>query len=237
MPPKHLFSSILFVALFMPLFCATAWAQLDVLPAYDAEVVGWVQEAEGSANLVEPSGNVRPATVQAEVLAQDTLTTGADGRLQVVFRDKTVIALGADSKLLVKDVMDLEGGGQFNLQFIEGVARVVTSEVVSANPDKFEMETPLGTIGIRGTEFGSLISDGREAHLLYEGGPVLFSDEQILASDAAELMRQACEKLGTARYLTEKVLYSLSSTQLQLRMEMREQLKEILELQAKYRCQ
>lgn len=236
MIPKHLPLSALFLSLTMMFLCAPALAQIDILPAETGEVVGWVQEAEGSAGLVEPSGNVRPAAVQAEVMASDTLTTGADGRLQVIFKDKTMIALGGDSRLLVKDVMDLDGGGQYDLEFIQGVARVVTSEVVSANPDKFEMGTPLGTIGIRGTEFGSLVAAGREAHLLYEGGPVLFSDEQILSTDAAELMREACEKLGSARYLTEKVLYSLSSTQMRLKREMKDQLDEIIQLQEKYRC-
>lgn len=235
MTPKRFLSSLFFVFL---LCCSTgAWAQVASLPAQSAVPVGWVQEVQGTASLVEPSGNVRPANVQAEVMAQDTLTTGADGRLQVIFKDKTVIALGENSQLKVMDVMDLGGGGQYDLKFLQGVARVVTSEVVKSNPDKFAMETPLGTIGIRGTEFGSLIRDGHEAHLLYEGGPVLFTDEQILAADSAAMMRQACEKLETARYLTEKVLYSLSSTQFQLKQDMRKQLEEITAMQQKYRCQ
>ena len=221
------------LALFQVVTAAPGLAQ-DA--AQGTVVVGWVQKAEGSVSLVEPSGDIRPAAVQAEVMARDTVATGADGRAQIVFTDRTMLALGGDSRLLVKDAMDMDGGGRLDLEFIEGAARVVASEVLSANPDNFQLGTPLGRIGIRGTEFGSLVATDHEAHLLYEGGPVVYTDEQGLPGDNAALKADACEKLATARDMTEAALGWLKGSDFKQRQAMKRQLADIEEKRAQLAC-
>ncbi len=198
-------------------------------------VVGWVQKSEGSVTLVDSSGAGRPAEVQAGVMANDTLTTGPDGRLQVVFKDKTMLALGNDSRLLVKDAMDMDGGGRLDLEFLQGVARVVASEILSAKPEAFSMRTPLGGIGIRGTEFGSLAAADHESHVLYEGGPVICTFRQ--ESGEAEALRvEACQKLAHARELTEYALGWVKPNQFKEKNRMTNQLADIEEKQASLGC-
>lgn len=85
------------------------------LIAYAAEAedparVGFVNKAENEAEIVSASG-ATAATVGTAVHMKDELRTGANGRLQVTFRDNTVLTLGENASVLIdRYVFDPEKG-------------------------------------------------------------------------------------------------------------------------------
>src|SRR5262245_26732889 len=61
--------------------------------AEGAEPVGPVNKVQNAAQVVSASGSVA-AVIGTEVRMKDELRTGPDARLQVTFRDNTVLTLG-----------------------------------------------------------------------------------------------------------------------------------------------
>ncbi len=143
--------------------------------AYAAGAVGWVQEARGTVTLVT-KGKAAPVKVGTAVQAQDRLKTGVNSRVQVMFKDKTTLALAADSECLIGDVY-LEKPDKslvtLTLEFFKGTFDVLAGRAAKLNPERFQVKTPMVSLGVRGTEFASAVDGRNETHGLYAGGPVV----------------------------------------------------------------
>jgi hypothetical protein len=66
----------------------------------DATSVGVVSKVENEAQVISASGAIT-ATVSTPVHMKDELRTGADARLQVTFRDNTVLTLGEHASIVM----------------------------------------------------------------------------------------------------------------------------------------
>lgn len=187
--------------------CTLLWAVCAA-----AAPVGYVQEAVGDARILCADESVKVAAEKMPVQESDTLITGQGSRMQVMFTDRSVLALGEDSELKVYSVMSQFGSGMTSLGMLKGTMRVITGKVVSENPDKFLVESPLGVIGIRGTEFASLVDGERETHALLEGGPVVYTTTQNLGGDYSNNRKELCAKAFDAleSYQEARELYDQS---------------------------
>ena len=79
-----------------------------------------------------------------------------------MFSDGTVLAMGPESLFAVDAFVNEWGqdkrlGNRAAFSCGPGVFRAVTGAISDRNPRALSVETPLGAIGIRGTDFGSLI--------------------------------------------------------------------------------
>lgn len=164
--------AMFFVAMILAVFMA--------LPAIAAEQgpAGWVQKASGEAYVIRDGGIKDKAAYDVPVMLADSVSTGAGATLQIMFRDETIIALGENSLVAVVDVFTPNGEGSFSMQLLKGTARMVSGKIARENSDKFEIRTPLGSIGIRGTDFGFLSDPGKDVVMLFAGGPVIYTDMQ-----------------------------------------------------------
>lgn len=106
----------------------------------------------------------------APINTGDELNTGAGARLVVKFNDGTVLTLGENTQLLLNDwqynnkAQDNHAGFKLGA----GVFRMITGAITQqANPD-LNIETPIGSIGVRGTDFwgGYLDPDAIDVILL-----------------------------------------------------------------------
>lgn len=169
------------------------------VPAWAADPVGYVQTVSGEAHVVDTGGAARAAAVDMAIMPEETLRTGMGGQMQVMFIDRSILAMGEDSEIAVLDAYSPDGEGSLAMRFFRGTARVLTSEILSRNPEAFTMETPLGLIGIRGTEFGLFLDGEREVVGLFEGGPVLYTDTQAMAQGGGDACQALAEALEEAR--------------------------------------
>jgi hypothetical protein len=69
-----------------------------------------------------------------------------------MFEDKTRLVLGESSKMTIDQYVysGKKSGLLFDLS--HGMFRTVTGKIVEANPEGFNMRTPLATVGIRGSD-------------------------------------------------------------------------------------
>jgi hypothetical protein len=160
--------------------------------------VGWVQEAKGEALVLSSGGASRKAAVEMGVESSETLKTGAGGRLQVMFKDKTTLALDENSEIQVKDVyLDAAQPDKqrFWVKLVKGTVGFLTGALIRQKPERFKVEAPLGYLGVRGTEFAIAADTGKDTFGLYEGGPVVVTASA--GGDAAKL-QEICKQLDIA---------------------------------------
>jgi len=116
--------------------------------------IGTVKEASGSASIVSSAGR-RPAALAAPVYLNDTLETGAAGALGVLFVDDSRLSIGPDTSLTIDEYVFVPDAakGSFVSRLARGTLLYVSGLIAKISPDAATVETPVGTIGIRGTRF------------------------------------------------------------------------------------
>ena len=125
----------------------TAWAQ--------DKPIGSVKTTEGQAKIIRQKDTL-DAVAGMKLLTGDILRTGEDGSLGVVLRDDSVLSLGPDSELALQNFLFSPAHDQleFNPKLLKGSAIYQSGEIGKLSPEKIRFETPVATIGIRGTRFG-----------------------------------------------------------------------------------
>lgn len=121
----------------------------------------------------------RPLQLKAPVFRKDTIKTGARGRVQIMFTDKTTISLGRNTvmELTGYEFKPEQGRGELVTHVEEGVFRVVGGALTKMAPENVKVETATATIGIRGSYFvGSL--NGGELTVIFIGGIGIYISNQ-----------------------------------------------------------
>lgn len=124
------------------------------LPASARETIGVVRIAEGSASIAR-GDRILPAAPGTSLLAGDVLTTGPDGSLGVIFRDDSTLSLGPGSSLVVRSFLFSPAEGKFGLlaRLTRGTMAYVSGLIGKLAPESARFDTPVASIGIRGTRF------------------------------------------------------------------------------------
>jgi hypothetical protein len=119
-----------------------------------AQTVGSVKTVSGTAYLSR-NGEQLPAKVGDYLLEGDTLMTDNNSSMGVIFRDDTLLSLGSRSQVRI-DAFVFDPA-QDNMSFLtnvtKGTAQYISGQIAKLSPEKMSVETPLSTIGIRGTRF------------------------------------------------------------------------------------
>lgn len=145
-PPSWARSLVAVLGVLSVLACA--------LPASARETIGVIRTAQGSASIVRED-RILPAAVGTSLLAGDVLTTGPDGSLGVIFRDDSTLSLGPESSLVVRKFEFSPADGKFGLlaRLTRGTMAYVSGLIGKLAPESARFDTPVASIGIRGTRF------------------------------------------------------------------------------------
>jgi len=137
--------------------------------AADVESIGYVSRAQGVSFAVQ--GDVlRALEFNALIGRKDVLKTGPGSRLEITLLDQTRLNLGAETVFSVEryDLGRSQGG--VLLKLAKGAFRVATGGMEATREGPFEVSTPLGVIGIRGTDFwGGFLAENELSVLLLSG--------------------------------------------------------------------
>jgi hypothetical protein len=135
-----------------------------------ADPVGRVNKVQNAAQVISASGQAA-AVIGTEVRMKDELRTGPQARLQVTFRDNTVLTLGENARLIVdRYVYQPERGiGEATLKAAAGAFLFATGRMNALTDKDIVVSTPLAEIGVRGTEFWGGPIDGQYGVFLIEG--------------------------------------------------------------------
>jgi hypothetical protein len=118
------------------------------------EVVGYVKTTKGEASIVRGK-SIFPARVNEKISRNDVLKTGANSSLGVALRDDTLIALGSNSEVNIRDFSFSPGEGKLKLfvRLLKGCALFSSGIIGKLSPESVKFSTPVADIGLRGTQF------------------------------------------------------------------------------------
>jgi hypothetical protein len=119
-----------------------------------ASDAGEVKTVSGTVHL-ERGGKKLPVQIGTAVQQADTLVTGADGAVGVVFTDNSRLSAGPNTVLGIdKYAFDTTThAGQFDANLKKGTLAVVSGKMVKQSPESMRVRTPSSIMGVRGTEF------------------------------------------------------------------------------------
>lgn len=92
------------------------------------------------------------------VFQNESIATGNAASAQILFTDETALTMGPNSRVVLDKLIYDPGkkSGEMTIRTVTGVFRFVTG---SGPKDGYKVQTPVGTIGVRGTIFHVWIKD------------------------------------------------------------------------------
>jgi len=188
------------------------------------EPIGSVDAMKGTASVIRADGTQEPLEAGSQIYENDTIITGADSALGVLFVDDSTMSMGGEARLVVDQMVydDSTQSGNQLFDVVQGAFVFASGHIGKANPEDVEVRTPVATIGIRGTKYGVDVGaeGGETAVTLFEGAAVVRNagGEQVLSSvghttrvtdyETAPSEIEMMDPLEQARVFGEAIAYS-----------------------------
>lgn len=136
-------------------------AMLPVLALADG--IGKIKTLSGQVT-IERAGKSAPATLGASVYQTDTIVTGKDGSIGLLFDDDSRLSAGPNSTLaLDKFSFDpVSHDGNFDVSMKKGTLSVISGKLTQKTPGALKVKTPAAILAVRGTEFSVKVIDPAE---------------------------------------------------------------------------
>lgn len=161
--------------------------------ANDASPVGEITEMSGHATVTHADGSRENVTNGTKIYEGDIVETDDKGAVNIKFVDDSTFAISENARLAVDDFSfnPSDQSGTTGLSILRGVFMFTSGLVGRENPDAVHLNTPVGSIGIRGTIIGGHISENGESQISVLEGAIVVRNgmgEQIL-SDQFETVK------------------------------------------------
>ena len=133
-------------------------------PVSATKAIGSITSLEGEAYATMP-GTKRMLSLNDQIFEKETLHTQENSQLVVRFLDDTILRMGESTSVALEQYnFDDKPGGLVSMfsRMLHGLIRMTTGKIVERDRDKFTFQTPLATLGIRGTEFYAETGDDGE---------------------------------------------------------------------------
>ncbi len=141
---------ILFIIILLATIPTLAWSAAPAEPA----TIGIVRNSAGQATITRGE-HVLPAEVGSKLQTGDVLSTGADGSMGLILRDNSSLSIGPQSNMVIKDFLFSPAEGKLALfaRLAKGTMAYMSGMIGKLAPESVRFETPVASIGIRGTHF------------------------------------------------------------------------------------
>jgi hypothetical protein len=153
----------------------------------DVSPVGFVKEVSGHATVSHADGSVEPVTIGTPVFEGDIVETDASGAVNIRFVDESSFAISANARLAVDEyIFDTTGSdaGASSFSLLRGMFVYTSGLIGREDPDDVKIETPVGSIGIRGTTIAGHINPQGESQITVTEGAIVIRNaagEQTLS--------------------------------------------------------
>jgi len=116
--------------------------------------VARVKTIAGTATIAR-ADKVIPVSKDESIYTGDTLKTGANGSVGITFKDNTILSLGPDSVVVIQEFLFAPAQGKLSIvtRMIKGTAAYFSGIIAKLSPQSVRFETPVATVGFRGTKF------------------------------------------------------------------------------------
>ena len=121
---------------------------------------GVVDTTEGTVTATGIDGNSRTLSSGEKIYQGDEITSDQGSSINIIFADGSNLSLGENSNIIIDEFIydPSESIGEFGLEIVEGVFVFVSGEIAANDPDGVVVNTPIATLGIRGTTVAGRIS-------------------------------------------------------------------------------
>jgi len=149
-----------------------------------AEMVGAVTVVEGSVDILRPNESAATIARYGDPLNMgDIVRTKKDGKVELRFKDDSVVRLAPESRIRIDEYSFGSGSGRQSgiLSLLRGKMRAIVAKVkgsimpVSAGMSNFIVKTPTASAGVRGTDFFVFYTRGVTGVIFREGSGFVFN--------------------------------------------------------------
>ena len=112
----------------------------------------------------------------------DTLSTGKNSSGQVRFTDGTLMALNAESIIKISDYIYQKNPqtDKSIVTLVKGGFRALTGLISKENSNAYQIQTPVAVIGVRGTNYATVLNKGQLFAGVWKGGIYLKNDKGLI---------------------------------------------------------
>lgn len=146
--------------------------------ANDESPVGAIEEVQGNATVTRADGTVETIKIGTPIYEGDIIETDAQGAVNIVFLDQTSMAISENARMAVDDYTfnpETESGTT-NFSVLRGLFVFTSGLIGRDDPDNVKIETPVGSIGIRGTIIAGEIAPGGESKISVLEGAIVITN-------------------------------------------------------------
>ncbi|MGB0205475.1 MAG: FecR family protein [Neptuniibacter sp.] len=132
------------------------------IPVYAQETAASVVLSIGKNYAQQPEQEARLLKRKSAVFSNDQISTGPKGQLQLRFTDGSRLSLRPETLFHIENFQfdgDKPRDGSSVYRLLKGGLRTITGTISSAQPDNYRVNTPIATIGVRGTDYELFFCD------------------------------------------------------------------------------
>ncbi len=134
------------------MFCALLFSATAVQAENKPGPIGLVKVTTGDASILRDGQRI-VAQPGIQLMQGDVLSTGAKGSMGVILRDDTLLSLGASSETNLEQFAFEPANQRLGLvvRVAHGVIGYLSGKIAKLAPGSVRIETPVATLGVRGT--------------------------------------------------------------------------------------
>ncbi len=137
--------------------------------------IGAAQNVQGHATVTRADGTVDVIAEGTPIYQGDVVETDAQGAVNIVFIDETSLAVSANAHLSIDDyTFDPQTeNGSTHISILRGIFVFTSGLIGRDDPDDVQINTPVGSIGIRGTIIAGDIKPNGESQITVLEGAIV----------------------------------------------------------------
>lgn len=141
--------------------------------------IGTVGELNGAATVTRGDGTTHKLDLGTPIYKGDIIETDANGSVNLRFSDDSTFAISQDARMTIDEyVFDPNsGGGETSVSILRGAFVFISGLIGRDNPDSINIDTPVGSIGIRGTTILGLIDPDGESQITVVEGAIVVKNQ------------------------------------------------------------
>ncbi|OUS37595.1 hypothetical protein A9R00_10990 [Oleispira antarctica] len=147
---------------------------------FAADIAGRVIMARGDVHAISDNGESRKLKRRDSIFSHEIIKTGSASRIQIRFIDNALLALKENSELNIKAYVYNEANEKDNqvlMELVTGGFRTLTGKIGKGNKEAYKVDTPVASIGIRGTLYDVQIAVDKIYAGVWKGGIALNTEQ------------------------------------------------------------
>jgi len=165
------------------------WGCINSFVAYAGDVAGKTILAKGKVEAVDQtSKEKRKLRRRSEIFNVDNIITGGKSKAQFSMSDGGLITLKENTEILISDYKFNPDGGEASatIEIVNGGLRSISGLIKKSGGD-YQVKTPVGSIGIRGTHFAVEVAGDDVVFAVYSGNiDIQLNDQSTLSLGSTE---------------------------------------------------